>query len=192
MYTAPTNAVSTYRDSHLPLQEVTRHIERAPLAGDVRPTAAARSGCPVQSESIERTHDTPASSMGGYGRAKRLVLVSCLVGMGLLASACGGSHVLYSAHSFRDCVARNHLRATLSRGPRSSQVVLVTTPAFAEWLYFFESGHAARNEESRLRVSPIARDRVLFRLLRGRRANALIFAPQRKSWRSTIDPCLRH
>ncbi len=123
--------------------------------------------------------------------AMRLYLMLAAVGVVSLVSGCGGHHgTRYSAQKFRACVRAHHRDAFQSPGPRSSQVVLVMTPSFAEWFYFFPDKTGAAKEQASLRAGTTARERKLARLLRTQKDNVLVFAPDSAAWRSTANACL--
>jgi hypothetical protein len=144
-----------------------------------------RSGCQRQARSRY------GCRISGNTADVRLRLMSVAFGLVILTSGCGGSRSAhYSTEKFRACLRAHHLSGTQSNGPRSSQVVLVMTPSFAEWLYFFPSKAIATDEWATLRGGTTRRERLLTRLFRVQRANVLVFAPASKQWRSAPDLCL--
>ena len=122
----------------------------------------------------------------------RSLLVSGVV-VAIIVAGCGNTtssrRTHYSAAKFRHCLVKHHLDVTV--GPRGE--VVVTRPSYREWVLFFGSARRAAREQSALKHSdsPQKRFRILKELLRGRRANALVFAPATKDWRSPLDLCLK-
>ena len=112
------------------------------------------------------------------------------VALANLVAGCGGHTSHYSAEKFRACLLAHHVQAFQSRGPRSSQVVLVWTPSFAEWFYFFPNKAAAASEQARLRAGTTASEKSLTRLLKIQKDNVLVLAPASTDWQSAAHLCL--
>jgi hypothetical protein len=116
--------------------------------------------------------------------------VVALGAVGILATSCGGTMHHYSAQGFRSCLLKAHASVSFAHDVHASAVVLVWTPRFAEWVYFFPTTDSATAERSRLAGATTQRDRVLLHLLRAQWDNTLVFAPKRRDWLSPIKSCL--
>ena|SRR5690348_6323586 len=115
---------------------------------------------------------------------------SVVVLAGLLAG-CGSSTKHYSATKFSACLHRSRQAATLTHDRRTASTsVLIMSPAFAEWVYFFTTTKTARAELAKIRAGTTKRLRVMSQLFRAQKANALVFVPKRATWLTPIESCL--
>jgi hypothetical protein len=111
-----------------------------------------------------------------------------VVALAAVLTGCGARSHEYSAEKFNACLHESHQTATLAHDQHSgTSAVLIMSPAFAEWVYFFPTIGRASAERALIQVATANRLRPLFRT---QRSNALVFAPKHAAWLSPIKLCL--
>jgi hypothetical protein len=122
----------------------------------------------------------------------KLPLSAAIVVLAALLVGCGSSTKQYSATKFSACLHRNHQAATLTHDRRTASAsVLIMSPAFAEWVYFFTTTKSASAELAKIRAGTTKRFRVMSQLFRTQKSNALVFAPKRATWLPPVESCLQ-
>src|SRR5712691_3320576 len=88
-----------------------------------------------------------------------------VVALAALLAGCGATTHHYSAEKFSACLHKSHQTATTLAHDQHSgtSAVLIMSPAFAEWVYFFPTTEQASAERALIHVGTANRLRPLFR-----------------------------